>query len=190
MPPTGNVTGLLRAWRGGDEAALARLTPLVHDELQRIARRCLRGERAHHSLAATALVHEAYLRLVGAQQVDWQDRTHFLAMAARLMRRVLVDTARAKRRHKRGNGMVQVSLTDAHVSTEKPCTLDDLDLALETLAALDPRRSQVVELRFFGGLTVAEIAAVLDVSPETVMRDWKLARAWLRREVQRGADDA
>jgi RNA polymerase sigma factor (TIGR02999 family) len=189
MDAPGNVTGLLRAWRSGDEAALARLTPIVHDELQRIARRCLRGERAHHSLAATALVHEAYLRLVDAQQVKWQDRTHFLAMAARLMRRVLVDAARAKRRHKRGNGAVQVSLSDARLTTERPCDVADLDLALEALQALDPRRSAVVELRFFGGLTVAEIGAVLDVSPETVMRDWKLARAWLRRELQR-TDDA
>jgi RNA polymerase sigma-70 factor (ECF subfamily) len=181
---SGTVTGLLLAWRAGDEAALARLTPLVHQELERIARRCLRGERADHSLAATALVHEAYMRLVDTQHMDWQNRTHFLAMAARLMRRVLVDAARTKRRQKRGGGAVQISLTDALLSTERSYDLATLDNALEALGALDPRRSQVVELRFFGGLTVAETAAVLDVSPETVMRDWKLARAWLRRELQ------
>jgi RNA polymerase sigma factor (TIGR02999 family) len=175
----------LLAWRAGDEEALARLTPLVHHELQRIARRCLRTERADHSLPPTALVHEAYLRLVDAQQVNWQNRSHFLAMAARLMRRVLVDLARARRRQKRGGGALHVSLTDALQSTEKSCDLTALDTALDELAAIDPRRSQVVELRFFGGLSVAETGAVLGVSPDTVMRDWKLARAWLRRELRR-----
>jgi RNA polymerase sigma factor (TIGR02999 family) len=189
---TGSVTGLLLAWRAGDEAALARLTPLVHHELQRIARRCLRGERADHSLAATALVNEAYLRLVDTQHVNWQNRTHFLAMAARVMRRVLVDLARARRRQKRGAGALHVSLSAAApLTTEKPYDVAALDAALDALAAVDPRRGQVVELRFFGGLSVPETAAVLDVSAETVMRDWKLARAWLRRELQRqGGDDA
>jgi RNA polymerase sigma factor (TIGR02999 family) len=185
----GSVTGLLLAWRAGDEAALAVLTPLVHQELQRIARRCLRGERAGHSLAATALVNEAYVRLVDVQHVNWQGRMHFLAMAARVMRRVLVDMARARRRHKRGGDAVRVSLSEARPTTEKPYDVAALDTALDALAAIDPRRSQVVELRFFGGLSVPDVATVLGVSPETVMRDWKLARAWLRRELVQGTDD-
>jgi RNA polymerase sigma factor (TIGR02999 family) len=182
---SGSVTRLLLAWKAGDEAALARLTPVVHDELQRIARRCLRGERAGHSLSPTALVNEAYLRLLGARRTRWQNRAHFLAMAATMMRRVLVEIARARRRQKRGGGAVQVSLTDALASTEQPHDVIALDDALVALAAVDPRKSRVVELRFFGGLSVAETAAVLGVSVETVMRDWKLARAWLRRELER-----
>jgi RNA polymerase sigma factor (TIGR02999 family) len=177
----GNVTELLLAWRAGDEPALAALTPLVHLELQRIARRCLRGERAGHSFEATALVHEAYLRLVDTRRVNWRNRAHFLAMAARLMRRVLVDAARARGYQKRGGDAVRVTLTDLLHASEKGHDLVALDDALEALAAMDPRRSQVVELRFFGGLSVQETASVLAVSPETVMRDWKLARAWLRR---------
>jgi RNA polymerase sigma factor (TIGR02999 family) len=185
------VTGLLLAWRAGDEAALARLTPLVHQELRRIARYCMRGERAHHSLQATALVHEAYLRLVGAQHVNWQNRAHFLAMAARLMRRILVDIARARRYQKRGGEPVRVSLGATLRTSERPQDLVAIDDALHALATLDERKSRVVELRFFGGLRVEEIAAVLDVSPQTVMRDWKLARAWLRRELgDAQADDA
>jgi RNA polymerase sigma-70 factor, ECF subfamily len=185
------VTDLLLAWRAGDETALARLTPLVHQELQRMARRCLRGERAGHSLQATALVHEAYLRLVDVQHVNWQNRAHFLAMAARLMRRVLVDAARARRSQKRGGGVLPVSLSDAGHHPEKGEDVVALDEALHALAEVDERKSRVVELRFFGGLSVAETAAALTVSPETVMRDWKLARAWLRRELGRArADDA
>ena len=153
--------------------------------MQRIARRCLRGERAGQSLQATALVHEAYLRLVDTRQVNWQSRAHFLAMAARLMRRVLVDKARARGYQKRGAGAIHVTLTDALHSTEKSHDLLSLDEALDSLAAVDERKSQVVELRFFGGLSVAETAAALGVSPETVMRDWKLARAWLRRALTR-----
>ena len=182
---SGSVTNLLLEWRAGDEEALARLTPLVQQELQRIARRCLRGERPDYSLPPTALVHEAYLRLVDTRQVNWQNRSHFLAVAARLMRRVLVDIARSQRRRKRGGGAVQVSLSEGLRTTEQPYDLLTLHDALEALAALDPRRSKVVELRFFGGLDVKETAAALNVSPETVMRDWKLARAWLRRELQR-----
>lgn len=136
-------------------------------------------------MQATALVNEAYLRLVGTQQVNWQNRAHFLAMAARLMRRVLVDQARARGYQKRGGGAIQVTLTDALRSTEKSHDLVALDEALEALAAVDERRSKVVELRYFGGLSVDETAAVLGVSPETVMRDWKLARAWLRRTLNR-----
>jgi RNA polymerase sigma factor (TIGR02999 family) len=145
----------------------------------------MRGERAHHTLEASALVNEAYLRLVDARQVNWQSRTHFLAMAAMLMRRILVDFARVRGYQKRGGGGVQLSLTDALVtSSEKGQDLVALDDALDALARVDERKSKVVELRFFGGLTVAETAAVLMVSPETVMRDWKLARAWLRRELK------
>jgi RNA polymerase sigma factor (TIGR02999 family) len=192
MPQSpGSVTRLLESWRAGDETALAQLTPLVHEELQRIARHCMRGERAHHSLQATALVHEAYLRLVDAQHVNWQNRAHFLAMAARLMRRILVDVARARRYLKRGGDPLRVSLGDALVTSEKSQDLVALDEALQALAKLHERKSRVVELRFFGGLSVEETAAVLDVSPQTVMRDWKLARAWLRRELGGAqADDA
>lgn len=181
---SGSVTNLLIAWKSGDEAALARLTPVVHDELQRIARRCLRGEQQARTLSPTALINEAYLRLVDVRRMNWQNRAHFLAMAARVMRRILVEAARARRRQKRGGGAVQVTLTDGLRSTETSYDLVALDDALEALSARDPRRSQVVELRFFGGLSVAETADVLAISPETVMRDWKLARAWLRRELQ------
>jgi RNA polymerase sigma factor (TIGR02999 family) len=144
----------------------------------------MRGERANHTLEATALVNEAYLRLVDARQVNWQNRAHFLAMAAMLMRRILVDLARARQYQKRGGGALQLSLTDALVTAEKGQDLVALDDALGALAQVDERKSKVVELRFFGGLTVTETAAVLMVSPETVMRDWKLARAWLRRELK------
>jgi RNA polymerase sigma factor (TIGR02999 family) len=185
---TGSVTELLLAWRSGDEPALARLTPLVHQELQRIARRCLRNERQGHTLQATALVNEAYLRLVDTRQVDWQNRAHFLAMAARLMRRVLVEAARARQAQKRGGSAIRLTLTDALATSDRGRDLVALDDALSELAGIDPRRSQVVELRFFGGLTVEETAAVLAVSPETVMRDWKLARAWLQRSLR--AEDA
>ena len=173
------------AWREGDEAALARLTPFVYAELQRIARRCMRGQPPDHSLQATALVNEAYVRLVDVQQMNWQNRAHFLAMAARLMRRILVDSARARRSHKRGGGAVRVSFSEELAVTESK-GLDVLGLndALDALADLDERKSRVVELRFFGGLSVAETAAVLGISGETVMRDWKVARAWLMREMK------
>jgi len=192
MPQSpGSVTRLLQSWRAGDETALAQLTPRVHDELQRIARHCMRGERAHHSLQVTALVHEAYVRLVDTQHVNWQNRAHFLAMAARVMRRILVDVARARRYQKRGGNPLRVSLDDALVTSEKSHDLVALDEALQALAKLHERKSRVVELRFFGGLSVDEAAAVLGVSPQTVMRDWKLARAWLRRELGGArADDA
>jgi RNA polymerase sigma factor (TIGR02999 family) len=187
---SGSVTGLLLAWRAGDDEALARLTPLVHHELQRIARRCLRTERRQDSVPATALVHEAYLRLVDAQHVNWQNRSHFLAMAARVMRRVLVDMARTRQRQKRGGGALHVEVTDALASTERDYDIEALDEALDALSKVDPRRSQVVELRFFAGLSVAETAVVVGVSQDTVMRDWKLARAWLRREVHRRSGHA
>lgn len=178
------VTKLLLAWREGDAAALARLTPLVHAELQRIARRCMRGQAPHHSLQATALVNEAYVRLVDVQQMNWQNRAHFLAMAARLMRRVLVDSARARGYQKRGGGAVRVSFSESlAVIDTKGVDVIGLDDALQALSELDERQSRVVELRFFGGLSVAETAAVLGISGETVMRDWKVARAWLMREM-------
>ena len=177
---------LLRAWRGGDETALNALMPLVHDELRRIARRCLHGERANHSVQATELVNEAYLRLVDVQHVDWQNRTHFLAMSARLMRRVLVDLARSRGADKRGGGAVRVTFDDAAIGGIAPeADVIRLDDALQALAALDDRKSRVVELRFFGGLTVDETALVLHVSSKTVLRDWEFARAWLQRELAR-----
>jgi RNA polymerase sigma factor (TIGR02999 family) len=177
------VTRLLLAWRGGDDGALAQLTPLVHGELQRIARRCIRGERARQALQATSLVHEAYLRLVDVRQVNWQSRAHFLSMAARTIRRVLVDLARARGYQKRGGGAVKVTLADSILASERAQDLVALDDALAALAKIDGRKSQVVELRFFGGLSVDEAAEVLAVSPKTVMRDWKVAKAWLRNEL-------
>ena len=182
------MTVLLRAWREGDEKALNALKPLVHDELRRIARRCLYGERANHSVQATELVNEVFLRLVDVQHVDWQDRTHFLAVSARLMRRVLVDLARARRADKRGGGAVRVTLDDAALGGIGPdADVIRLNDALEVLAALDDRKSRVVELRFFGGLTVEETAVALRVSSKTVLRDWEFARAWLQRELTREA---
>ena len=186
--PPDNPTGLLLAWRAGDSGALQRLLPAVYAELHQIAQRCMRAERAEHSLQATALVNEAYVRLVDARRVRWQDRAHFLAMSARLMRRVLVDHARARRSRKRGGGAEKVTLVDAMAgSDERPHDVIALDDALTVLAGFDERKSRVVELRFFGGLSVAETAQALSVSVETVMRDWKFARAWLLREL-RGRD--
>jgi RNA polymerase sigma-70 factor (ECF subfamily) len=185
------VTRLLLAWKAGDETALARLTPLIHTELQQIARRCMQGERSNRSFEATELVNEAYMRLVDARHMNWQNRAHFLAMAARLMRRILVDLARTRRAQKRGGGALQISLNDALLTSEKSQDLVALDDALHALAKVDERKSRVVELRFFGGLTVLETAEVLRVSPDTVMRDWKLGRAWLRRALgDSSIDDA
>src|SRR5262249_43932279 len=165
--------------------ALARLIPLVHRELHQIARHCMAGERAGHSLQATALVNEAYLRLVDAKDVAWQDRAHFLAVSARVMRRILVDHARARHYKKRGGDAVRVTFDEGLAVTNEP-SLDfvALDDALEALAKFDDRKSRVVELRFFGGLTVEETASVLKVSPATVMGDWRLAKAWLQREMR------
>jgi RNA polymerase sigma factor (TIGR02999 family) len=180
-----DITGLLVAWRNGDEGALAQLMPEVHGELHRIARRCMRGERAGHSLQATALVNEAYVRLVDTRQVRWQDRTHFLAVSARLMRRVLVDHARARLYQKRGGGAPKLTLTDGLAgSDEQPQDVIALHDALDALAKFDERKSRVVELRVFGGLTVEETAHVLGVSADTIMRDWKLAKTWLLREIE------
>jgi RNA polymerase sigma-70 factor (ECF subfamily) len=179
-----DVTQLLQAWTGGEVAALDRLTPLVHGELHRMAGRLMSGEQPGHTLQPTALVNEAFLRLVDVKQVQWQDRAHFLAMAARTMRRILVDIARSKSYQKRGSRGQKVLLDENVIgSDERSRDVVALDDALKELAALDSRKSQVVELRFFGGLTAGESAEVLKVSEETVLRDWRLARAWLRREL-------
>jgi len=180
-------TDLLRAWSQGDGSALDRLVPLVYEELHRLARRYMRQERPDHTLQATSLVNEAYLRLIDVNRVEWRDRAHFLAVAAQMMRRILVEFARNRQRQKRGGGAVHVSLDDMqelpHSQGRDLVALSD---ALSTLATLDARMSQVVELKFFGGLTVEETADALNVSPETVMRDWKTAKAWLLREIRRG----
>lgn len=179
-----DITALLLAWRGGDEAALDELMPVVQRDLHRIARRCMAGERVGHSLQATALVNEAYLRLIDIQHVDWQDRAHFLAMAARLMRRILVDSARSKRYQKRGGVGGKVTFhEELLVAAGARPDLVALDDALDALAKIDERRSRVIELRFFGGLNVEETAVVLKVSADTVMRDSRLAKAWLLREL-------
>jgi RNA polymerase sigma factor (TIGR02999 family) len=184
------VTVLLKAWREGDEAALDALMPLVYDELRRIAGRCLNRERAKHSVQATELVNEAFLRLVDVQQIDWQNRTHFLAMSARLMRRVLVDIARTRGADKRGGDAARVTLDEAMIGGVSPdADVIRLDDALKALAALDERKSRVVELRFFGGLTADETALALEISSKTVLRDWEFARAWLQREMTREAGD-
>jgi RNA polymerase sigma-70 factor, ECF subfamily len=183
---------LLLRWGRGDEGAREQLIPLVHEELHRIARRCMAGERVGHSLQATALVNEAYVRLVDGKAVAWQDRAHFLAVSARVMRRILVDHARARHAQKRGGDGARVTFDEALVVTDEPRRdVVALDAALEALAKFDDRKSRVVEMRFFGGLSVAETAAVLSVSPDTVMRDWRLAKAWLQGEMRGDhADDA
>jgi RNA polymerase sigma factor (TIGR02999 family) len=182
-----NPTTLLLAWARGDEAALDQLIPLVHNELRQLARRHMAGERAGHTLQATALVNEAYLRLIDVQHVNWQNRAHFLAMSARLMRRILVDYARSRGYQKRGGGAVKVTFDEGlPVAGGRDQDLVAVDDALEALGRIDERKCKVVELRFFGGLSVEETATVLKVSPETVMRDWKLAKAWLLRELRSG----
>jgi RNA polymerase sigma-70 factor (ECF subfamily) len=187
--PSGEVSALLRAWSEGNRGALDRLTPIVYDELHRLAGRYMRGERPGHSLQTSALVNEAYLRLVDYKHMQWQNRAHFFAVSAQVMRRILVEHAR---RHnlKRGGGIPHVSLEEtAVVGGDRAADLVALDDAMEELARLDPRKVQVVEMRFFGGLSVEETAAVLKVSPITVMRDWSTARAWLYRELAGGIAD-
>ena len=187
FPPAGQVTALLLAWHDGDGGALDALIPIVHSELRRLARYYMRRERPGQTLQPTALVNEAYLRLVGVQRVRWQSRAHFLAVAARLMRRVLVDVARSRDSLKRGGGARTVTFDERFVlSHEWSVNLRALDEALALLAAKDERKSQVVELRFFGGLSVEDTAEALHTSTRTVMRDWRLARAWLSRELARG----
>jgi RNA polymerase sigma factor (TIGR02999 family) len=179
-------TELLRAWSQGDRSALERLVPLVYEELHRLARRYMRQERPDHTLQATSLVNEAYLRLIDINRVEWRNRAHFLALAAQMMRRILVESARNRRRQKRGGGAVHVSLDDVQeLPDSKGTDLVALSDALSALATRDARMGQVVELRFFGGLTVEETADVLNVSAETVLRDWKTAKAWLLRELRR-----
>ena len=183
-----DITQWLARWNDGDETALEKLVPLVHQELHRLATRYMRAERSGHLLQTTALVNEAYLRLHNTNRTQWQDRNHFFAVAARAMRRVLVDFARARKQRKR-NGGRQVSFDDALiVSSDRSADIIALDDALTTLAKLDRRQSQIVELRFFGGLTEPQIAGVLGISPRTVSSDWRLARSWLLRELD--GDDA
>jgi RNA polymerase sigma factor (TIGR02999 family) len=182
------ITRLLVDWRNGDQAALEQLIPLVHDELRRLARRHMAHERVGHTLQATALVNEAFVRLIDVRQVKWQDRTHFFAMSSRLMRRILVDFARSKRYQKRGGDAQKVSFDEALVVAREPGQdLVALDDALNALAAFDERKAQVVEMRFFGGLSVEETAEALNLSVDTVMRDWKLAKAWLLRELKQAS---
>lgn len=179
------VTRLLEAWNGGDRSALDGLLPLVHDDLKRMARRLMGRERTGHTLQPTALVHEAYVRLTGERDMQWQDRAHFLAVTAQLMRFILVDHARKRTVAKRGGSRQRVSLDDVLlVSPDAPGDLLALDEALEALATHDPRKARVVEMRIFGGLSVDESAAVLGVSGVTVMRDWRFARAWLQRQLE------
>jgi RNA polymerase sigma-70 factor, ECF subfamily len=184
--PAGEITELLRAWYAGDDAAYARVSTILYDELRSRAARYLRSQRPGESLQATALVHEVFVRLHEAQQVDWNDRNHFLAIAARTMRRVLVDLARAKASTKRGGRPQYVALDDNVAAPEperSPAELIALDDALEALGAVDVRKVRVVELRFFAGLSVEETAAVLSVSPDTVARDWRMARSWLLQQL-------
>ena len=188
-PSAGEVSGLLLAWTAGDRGALDRLTPVVYDELRRLARGYLRSERVGHSLQTTALVNEAYMRLVDYKRMHWQNRAHFFAVSAQLMRRILVEHAR---RHnlKRGGGAPHVSLeAAAEVGGARAEDLVALDDAMKALEKLDQRKAQVIEMRFFGGLSVEETAEVLKVSPVTVMRDWSTAKAWLYRQLSHGSAD-
>jgi RNA polymerase sigma factor (TIGR02999 family) len=181
------VTRLLRAWSGGDKAALETLIPLIYKELSQRAHRFMGRERRGHILQTTALINEVYLRLAGAAPVAWESRNHFFAIAARLMRRILVDHARARRSLKRGGAGRPVALDEENLVSPQPDRdLVSLDDALDALAAVDPRKGRVVELRFFGGLSNEEAAQVLDVSPQTVIRDWNVAKVWLLREMRRG----
>ena len=180
-----DVTRLLQAWGSGDETALAQLMPLVYNELHRLAHRYMAAEPSGQTLQTTALVHEVYLRLVDVDNVDWQNRAHFYGICARLMRRILIDFARSRNYQKRGGRFPHIQIEDATVSVVVGSEILAVDEALQQLAKLDARKAEVVELRFFGGLTVEETAAVQRVSPETVMRDWKLAKAWLQRELSR-----
>jgi RNA polymerase sigma factor (TIGR02999 family) len=192
MPsPSSEITTLLKAWRGGDHQALERLTPLMYDHLRKIARQYVRKERAGAQGDATSLVHEAFIRLVDARTVDWQDRAHFLRVSARIMRRILVDAARRRASTKHGGRMQRVDhASDINLdslpaaSPDRAAEICGLDEALNALAHIDPRRAEVIELRFFGGLSVDETAEALRVSAQTVMRDWRLARAWLAAELR------
>jgi RNA polymerase sigma factor (TIGR02999 family) len=190
MREPADLTGLLRAWRGGDQDALEQLMPLVYTELRAQARRQLRNERAAPTMQSTALVHELYLRLSKTPNVEWQDRGHFFAVAAQIMRRILIDAARVRTAGKRGGAAPRAEHSSPINPDKLPSARSDtalmlcaLDDALESLAQVDPRRAKVIELRFFGGLSVEETADVLQVSPQTVLRDWRLAKVWLAREL-------
>jgi len=187
MPPPAEITRMLHEWQGGSREALDRLMPIVYNELRVIASRQLAREWRHDRLQTTAVVNEAYLKLFGQREVDWQNRSHFFAIAAQLMRRILVDHARRELREKHGGGAVHVELSDAHIKPiETPIDVVDalaLDNALQKLEQLDPDQGRIVELRFFGGLTVEETAAALKISPATVKREWALAKGWLYREL-------
>ena len=186
LPSSHEITSLLKAWTGGDEEALDKLTPLVYRQLHKIAQRYMAGERSGHMLQTTALVNEAYLRLVDCGKVNWQDRAHFFAVSAQLMRRILIDFARSRGYLKRGGAVAHISLDEApSVCNEPDVNLVALDDALKALSAIDERKSKVVELKFFGGLSVEETAEVLRVSSDTVVRDWRLAKTWLFRELSR-----
>jgi len=188
---TGNITQLLLQWRRGDESALEQLMPLVYEELRRLARQCMRGERAGHTLQTTALVNEAYLRLVHSSRVQWQDRAHFFAIAAQLMRRVLVDEARKRRNLKRGGEFTRVQIDEIEVSTQpREFDLLALDQALNELAEFAPRKGKVVELRFFGGLSIEETALVLGISADIVKREWRTAKLWLLKELSESISGA
>lgn len=188
--PGHEITELLQAWRQGDEHALEKLTPQVYRELHRAAKQCMRAERDGHTLQTTGLINELYLRLTDLKRINWQNRAHFFALCARQMRRILTDQARARQSHKRGGGAQPVSLDAAPVVSARPQPeVLALDGALNALAKVDSRKSRVVELRFFGGLSVEETSEVLKVSPDTVVRDWKLAKAWLLRELSRESLD-
>ena len=191
QPKTHEVTTLLQAWGRGEDAALDEIIPIVYRELKRIAHRYMAGERPDHTLQTTALVNEAYLKLVDSRGVNWRNRAQFFAISAQLMRRILVDYARARGYRKRGGGVREVALDDKLVgANERGRNVLELDDALKALAELDPRKSQVVELRFFGGLSLEETAEVLKVHPDTVLRDWRMAKAWLGRELGAEKDHA
>jgi RNA polymerase sigma factor (TIGR02999 family) len=191
MPAPGEITELLADWRNGNQAAFDRLLPLVYDELRRLASAYMRRERPDHVLQTTALVHEAYLRLVDVPNVNYETRMHFFAVAAQVMRHILVDHARGRRRAKRGQGMPALTLNDvAILSDDRVEEVIAVNSALEKLTELDARKGRVFELRYFGGMSVAEAATVLNVSPVTVARDWRLAKAWLRREIAPELHDA
>src|SRR5450755_488478 len=186
-PSKVEVTQLLKAWGAGDDRALAQLTPVVENELHRLAHRCMARENPGHTLQTTALVNEVYLRLVDCKLVDWQDRAHFFAISARLMRRILVDFSRSRNYQKRGSSAPHISLDEApSIAYEPDPNLVALDDALKALALIDERKSQIVELRFFGGLSIEETAAVQKISVETVVRDWRMAKVWLLREMSAG----
>ena len=185
-PGSAEITGLLKAWNGGDRAALDRLTPVIYEELRRMARRYMRNERAGNTLQATALVNEVYLRLVDVKNVEWQHRAQFFAISAQMMRRILVDAARARGSHKRGGGAEKVNVDEVAVLSPEPEeSIIALDDALEAFAKLAPRQAKVVELRYFAGLSEEEIAEVTKTSIRTIERDWQFARSWLMRELSR-----